>query len=111
MRDAVEVDADLTLGVDDHRYRVTGSGRRLVVAAPSLRAGLAFARGLDGLPFTGRQLARGVARTTLVVDVEVRGRRVARLAAGVRPGLPSRLLGAEPARLRLRGVLGALLGG
>lgn len=104
---ALDVSADLTLTLADEDVRVTGYGDLVVVDAPSVRAALGLLRGADHLPT--RAVERGLNRGGVTVDVRVRGNSVARAGPGVRPGVVSRALGVDPARVSLGGLVFAVL--
>lgn len=91
----LDVEADLTLEVDGEPVRIVGSGRSLVVDAPTRRSAR---RLLQSGPLADDRAARladvnGALREAGVgADVRVQGRTVARLGVGARPGTVSRLL-------------------
>jgi len=104
---ALDVDADLTLAVDDETVSIRGYGDLVVVAAPSLAAVRTLARSrplLDDL-----HLLDHLHDADVTVDVRVRGRSVARVGPGVDPGPLSRALGVDPARVSPGGLLLAAL--
>lgn len=105
---ALDVTADLTLSLADTDVHITGSGDLVVVDTPDLRTALKLLRGTDYLP--SQFVERGLARSGVVVDVRVRGGSIARAGPAIRPGLVSRVLGVEPARVNLGGVVSAALG-
>jgi hypothetical protein len=105
---ALDVDADLTLTVDDATVRIRGYGDLIVVAAPSLSAVRTLAR-TDAPPLDGH-LLDALRDADVTLDVRVRGRSVARAGPNVEPGPLSRAVDAAPARLSLGGLLLAALG-
>lgn len=105
---ALDVTADLTLSLADADVDVTGYGDLVVVDAPDLRTALALLRGSDYVP--SKLVERGLARSDVTVDVRVRGGSIARAGPDIRPGLVSRVLGVDPARVDLGGVVLAALG-
>jgi hypothetical protein len=91
----LEVLADLRLAVDGEAIDIRGTGDRLVVDLPSLRAGR---RLLSSGPFAHHQ-ARTTARvhealelSGITAEVRLQGTRIARIGAGAQPGMLGRLL-------------------
>ena len=92
----LEVLADLQLAVDGDDIDIRGTGDRIVVDLPNLRAGR---RLLTSGPFASGQRARMTGRihealriSGLTAEVQLRGDPVVRLGAGARPGRVGRLL-------------------
>lgn len=92
----LEVLADLQLAVDGDDIDIRGTGDRIVVDLPNLRAGR---RLLTSGPFASGQRARTTGRihealriSGLTAEVQLRGDPVARLGADARPGGVGRLL-------------------
>lgn len=99
----LEVLADLRLTVDGEDIEIRGTGDRVVVDLPSLRAGR---RLLASGPFAGNR-----ARTTgrvhealqisgLTAEVRLQGDPIARLGAEARPGAIGRLLSLDGVEVR-----------
>lgn len=107
VRAPLSVEADLELELEAGLARVRGYGDVVVVDLPSLAAARELADGTTTLPIEGA--GDGLATSDVTVDVRVRGRSVARAGPGVTPGPLSRLVGAEPARLSVGGVVLAAL--
>jgi hypothetical protein len=91
----LEVLADLRLAVDGEAIDIRGTGDRLVVDLPSLRAGR---RLLSSGPFAHHQ-ARTAARvhealelSGITAEVRLQGACIARIGAAAQPGLLGRLL-------------------
>lgn len=105
---ALDVDADLTLAIDDATVTIRGYGDLVVVAAPSLSVVRTLAR--TGAPPLDRHLLSYLRDADVTLDVRVRGRSVARAGPGIDPGPLSRALDAAPARISLGGLLLAALG-
>jgi len=104
---ALDVDADLTLTVDDATVSIRGYGDLVVVAAPSLAVVRRLVR--TGTPPLDSHLLDYLRDTDVTLDVRVRGRSVARAGPDIDSGPFSRALGADPARLSLGGLLLAAL--
>lgn|GEM_PF-2161841 len=106
---AVDVDADLTLTIDDVTVRIRGYGDLVVVAAPSLSVVRRLAR--TSVPPLDAPLLEFLRDADVTLDIRVGGRSVARAGADVDPGALSRALGTAPARVSLGGLLLAALRG
>ena len=107
---ALDIDADLTLSLDDETVTIRGYGNLVVVAAPSLSVVRTLAR--TGEPIVDDfHLLDYLRDADVTLDVRVRGRSVARAGPDIDTGRLSRILGAEPARLSLGGLLLAALDG
>jgi hypothetical protein len=105
---ALDVDADLTLTVDDETVSVRGYGDLVVVSAPSLSVLRTLYRGCPPVPDRSHFFA--VLRDAdVTLDVRVRGRSVARAGPGHGPDPLSRALGVAPARVSPGGLLLAVL--
>jgi hypothetical protein len=104
----LDVDADLTLTVDDETVTIRGYGDLVVVAAPSLSVVRTLAR-TAAPPLDGRLLAH-LEDADVRLDVRVRGRSVARVGSGIDADPLSRALGVAPARVSLGGLLLTTLG-
>ena len=101
---ALDVDADLTLAVDDETVSIRGYGDLVVVSAPSLSVLRTLLRG--GPPVPARPHLLAVLRDAdVTLDVRVRGRSVARAGSGHDPGPLSRALGVAPARVSPGGLV------
>lgn len=105
---ALDIDADLTLSIDDETVTIRGYGDLVVVAAPSLSVVRTLAR--SGPPPLDFHLLHYLRDADVTLDVRVRGRSVARAGPDVDPGPLSRALDAAPARVSLGGLLLAGLG-
>ncbi|MFB6103391.1 MAG: hypothetical protein ABEJ73_12615 [Haloplanus sp.] len=101
---ALDVYADLTLDIGESRVSIRGYGDLVVVAAPTVAAARALARGSGIHPLVDRLRAAGV-----TLDLRVRGRSVARAGPEYDPGPLARALGVAPARLNPGGLLLTLL--
>jgi hypothetical protein len=111
----LDVSADLELRVDDERVTVESYTDRLVVTVPSFGAGWRLFRGLPfdadgGGRVDATDLAGLLASTGLSAELRIGPRPVARLGAGVTPGLLARVAGLGPFRLLPGGLVGAVLG-
>jgi hypothetical protein len=105
---ALDVEADLTLAVDDAEVSVQGYGDLVVVATPSLAALRRLAR--TGDPVVDDLHLREYLRDAdVTLDIRVRGRSVARAGSGIDPGPLSRALDVAPARLSPGGLALAAL--
>jgi hypothetical protein len=104
---ALSVDADLAVSVDGDDLSVSSHGDRLVVEAPSLRAGLRALRSTGG---HADDVAGSLHRVGLTADVRVRGRTVALAGAAARPNALGRVV-AEGIEVRAGGALAAALAG
>jgi len=104
----LDVDADLTLTVDDETVTIRGYGDLVVVTAPSLSVVRTLA-GTAAPPLDVRLLAH-LDDADVRLDVRVRGRSVARIGSGIDAGPLSRALGVAPARVSLGGLLLTTLG-
>jgi len=100
----LEVLADLRLTVDGEAIDVRGEGHHLVVDLPSLRAGR---RLVTSGPFVLGNREEALTRLHEALDVggvsaEIRlqGTRVARMGAGARPGMLSRVLSLGPVEVQ-----------
>ncbi|WP_232797892.1 hypothetical protein [Salinibacter altiplanensis] len=100
----LEVLADLQLAVDGEDIDIRGTGDRIVVDLPSLRAGR---RLLASGPFASGQRARTTGRvhealhiSGLTVEVRLRGDPVARLGADAQPGAVGRFLNLDGVELQ-----------
>jgi hypothetical protein len=97
---------DLTLAIDGVELDVRSTGDGVFLEVPTVREALRVARRLpEGADATGP--TRLLVATDLTAEVRVRGRTVAVLGAGARPGPLARWLGVYPAEVRLGGVVGA----
>ncbi|AZH25881.1 hypothetical protein [Haloplanus aerogenes] len=105
---ALDIDADLTLTVDEATVSIRGYGDLVVVAAPSLAVLRTLIDGGPPLPDRSHLVA-GLRDADVTLDVRVRGRSVARAGPGYDPGPLSRALGVAPARISLGGLLLAAL--
>lgn len=105
---ALDVDADLTLTVDDETVTVRGYGDLVVVSAPALAVVRTLVR--TTAPPLDDHLLTLLCDAEVTLDVRVRGRSVARAGPGVDAGPLSRALGAAPARVSLGGLLLSALG-
>jgi hypothetical protein len=99
----LEVLADLRLAVDGEDIKIRGTGDRVVVDLPSLRAGR---RLLASGPFaanrtrtTGR-VHEALQISGLTAEVRLRGDPVARLGAEARPGAIGRFLSLDGVEVR-----------
>jgi len=101
---------DLTLTVDGVDLEVRSTGDRLFVEVATVRDAVRVARSLPEA-IDARGPTTLLLATDLTAEIRVRGRTVAVVGAGARPGLFSRRLGVAPAELRLAGALGAAVGG
>ncbi|ACV48214.1 MULTISPECIES: hypothetical protein [Halomicrobium] len=99
----LSVDAELTLTVDGHEYRVRDRGNRLVVDAPTLPAALALR---DSLPEGG--VGRLLSTTDLAVDVAVHDAVVATTGPSA-DGPVATTVGGSPTTLRPAGLATALV--
>ncbi|EMA69298.1 hypothetical protein C461_03018 [Halorubrum aidingense JCM 13560] len=105
---SVETD-DLTLAVDGVSLDVHSTGERLFVEADSVRDAI---RTLRRVPVDDvRGPAAFLTATDLTTEFRVRGRTVAVIGAGARPGVLSRRLGVAPAEIRIIGVVDAAASG
>lgn len=93
--EALSVDVDLDLTVEDSECRVWSEDDSVVVAAPSLSAARSLLSGVDALPLDQRRLAAEVADAGLAVEVRVRHATVAHFGAGARPSALAALAGYE----------------
>jgi len=105
---ALDIDADLTLTVDDRTVTIRGYGDLVVVTAPSLSVVRTLAR--TGVPPLDDHLLDHLSDADVTLDVRVRGRSVARVGSGIDAGPLSRAFGVAPARVSLGGLLLATLG-
>jgi len=100
---ALDIDADLTLTVEDTTVSIRGYGDLVVVEAPSLAVLRTLARTdhrLEHLP-----VFEFLHDADVTLDVRVRGRSVVRAGPGHDPGPLSRALGVAPARVSPGGLL------
>jgi len=103
----LSVDADLAVSVGGDDLSVSTRGDRLVVEAPSLRAGLRALRAAGG---RADELAGTLGSLGLTADVRVRDRTVAVAGADARPNAPGQLLGGG-VEVRAGGAIAAALAG
>lgn len=108
----LEVLADLRLAVDGENIDIRGTGDRIVVDLPTLRAGR---RLLSSGPFasdrartTGR-VHEALAMSGITAEVRLQGDPVARIGAEARPGALGRLLQLEGVEVRPTPTLRATL--
>ena len=104
---SLDVDADLEVTVNGTPLSVTGSGDRLTVEAPSLRAGLRALRSTGGY---AEDLVASLSQVGMTADVVVRGRTVAVVGAGARPNAAGRLV-ADGVEARVGAATAAALAG
>ncbi|ELZ91689.1 oligopeptide/dipeptide ABC transporter, ATP- binding protein [Haloferax mucosum ATCC BAA-1512] len=96
---------DFTLTVAGVSMPVSSTGDRLFVEVPTLWSAIQVARAVN---FDVGGLARMLTTTDLTTELRVRGRTVAVVGTGARPGFVSRELGITPAEFRAGGALTAL---
>lgn len=106
----LSIEADLTVSVDGRDLAVESEGDRLVVTVPSLRVARRLLSSYRALPLEGRLLDRELDRADLTIEVRYGGAVVATAGAGRPSNALGRLLGVEPASVRLGGVLRGLFG-
>ncbi|WP_418284545.1 peptide ABC transporter ATP-binding protein [Halorubrum sp. DTA46] len=100
---------DLTLTVDGVEFDVHSTGARLFVEIDSVRDAIRVARSLPDDDAAGPTAF--LTATGLATEFRVRGRTVAVLGTGARPGVVSRALGVSPAEVRVTGAVGAVASG
>jgi len=100
----LDVDADLTLTVDDETVSIRGYGDLVVVSASSLSVLRTLLRGGPPVPDQPHLLAV-LCGADVTLDVRVRGRSVARAGPGHAPDPLSRALGVAPARVSPGGLV------
>ncbi|ELZ84146.1 peptide ABC transporter ATP-binding protein [Haloferax larsenii] len=96
---------DLTLTVAGVSMPVSSTGDQLFVEVPTLWSAIQVARAVN---FDVERLTRVLTTTDLTTELRVRGRTVAVVGTGARPGVVSRELGIAPAEFRVGGALTAL---
>lgn len=99
----LEVLADLELSVDGEPIDIRGTGDRIVVDLPTLRAGrrlLTSGPFVFNRPKRTRQLHEALRVTELSVEVRLRGDPIAQIGKGAEPGSLSRLLNVEGVELK-----------
>jgi hypothetical protein len=102
----LSVETDLSLAIGGGRADVESTGQRLLVRFHSIPDAV---RAFRGRPAdAGDALPALLTATDLTVEVRVRDRTVLVAGAGARAGPLSRLLGIDPAEVRIGGVVGAL---
>ena len=101
---------DLTLTVDGVELDVTSTGERLFIEAGSIRDAIHAVRRVPGDGDVSGP-ATLLSTTDLTTEFRVRGRTVAVVGAGARPGALSRRLGFAPAEIRIAGMIGAAASG
>ena len=97
---------DLTLTVDGVRMDVRSTGDRVFVEVPTVRGAIRTVRSLP-VEADATGPTRFLIGADLTTEFRVRGRTVAVLGTGARPGPIARGLGVSPAEIRLAGLVGA----
>ena len=111
MRAPLNVEGDVEALIAGHTVLVRAEGNVIEIDLPGVRAGMVALRG------TGwrrqrksviSQVSAALRLADLTVQVRLAGGTIARLGAGARPGVLSRLLGLAPVEVRLSGALAIL---
>ena len=99
----LEVLADLRLAVDGEDIDIRGTGDRIVVDLPSLRAGRRLLRSgpfATNRPHTTGRIHEALRVSGLTAEVRLQGDTIARIGAGARPGSLGRLLRLDGVEVR-----------